>query len=193
MFLGFEGISLVSIAEYNTAVGFCKEEGGLLLGPELVQDWMLRRFDYSTIENIVNKPAGVAETIEVAHFWTGIYATYQELKKTLVEQVDEVLGHFSHAYSQGTSLYMILLSRTNREKSPAEAEEKLLNIWETIHKITSMTGAMAAHHHGVGIARMPIIAKELGTSMTILQLIKNALDPSNILCQGKLGISNFRK
>ena len=26
MFLGFEGISLVSIAEYNTAVGFCKEE-----------------------------------------------------------------------------------------------------------------------------------------------------------------------
>ena len=193
MFLGFEGISLVSSAEYNTAVGFCKEEGGLLLGPELVQDWMLRRFDYSTIENIVNKPAGVAETIEVAHFWTGIYATYQELKKTLVEHVDEVLGHFSHAYSQGTSLYMILLSRTNREKSPAEAEEKLLNIWETIHKITSMTGAMAAHHHGVGIARMPIIVKELGTSMTILQLIKNAVDPSNILCPGKLGISNFRK
>ena len=193
MFLGFEGISLVSSAEYNTAVGFCKEEGGLLLGPELVQDWMLRRFDYSTIEKIVNKPTGVAETIEVAHFWTGIYATYQELKKTLVEQVDEVLGHFSHAYSQGTSLYMILLSRTNKEKSPAEAEEKLLNIWETIHKITSTTGAMAAHHHGVGIARMPIIAKELGTSMTILQLIKNALDPSNILCQGKLGISNFRK
>ena len=111
----------------------------------------------------------------------------------MVEHVDEVLGHFSHAYSQGTSLYMILLSRTNREKSPAEVEEKLLNIWETIHKITSMTGAMAAHHHGVGIARMPIIAKELGTSITILQLIKNALDPSNILCQGKLGTSNFRK
>ena len=113
MFLGFEGISLVSSAEYNTAVGFCKEEGGLLLGPELVQDWMQRRFDYSTIENIVNKPTGVAETIEVAHFWTGIYATYQELKKTLVEQVDEVLGHFSHAYSQGTSLYMIPVSYTH--------------------------------------------------------------------------------
>ena len=56
-----------------------------------------------------------------------------------------------------------------------------------------MTGAMAAHHHGVGIARMPIIVKELGTSMTILQLIKNAVDPSNILCPGKLGISYFRK
>ena len=193
MFLGFEGISLVSSAEYQTAIGFCKEAGGLLLGRELVQDWMLRRFDYSTIEKIVSKPAGVAETVEVAHFWTGIYATYHELKKTLAEHVDEVLGHFSHAYPQGTSLYMILLSGTNREKSPAEAEEKLLNIWETIHKITSMTGAMAAHHHGVGIARMPIIVKELGTGMTILQLIKKAIDPSNVLCPGKLGFSASKK
>ena len=83
MFLGFEGISLVSSAEYKTAIGFCKEAGGLLLGRELVQDWMLRRFDYSTIKKIVSKPAGVAETVEVAHFWTGIYATYYELKKTL--------------------------------------------------------------------------------------------------------------
>jgi len=164
-----------------------------LLGPELVQDWMLRRFDYSSIEKIVSKPSGVAETVEVAHFWTGIYATYYELKKTLAEHVDEVLGHFSHAYPQGTSLYMILLSGTNREKSPAEAEETLRNIWKTTHKITSMTGAMAAHHHGVGIARMPIIVKELGTGMTILQLIKNAIDPSNVLCPGKLGISICKK
>jgi alkyldihydroxyacetonephosphate synthase len=88
---------------------------------------------------------------------------------------------------------MILLSGTNREKSPAEAEETLRNIWKTIHKITSMTGAMAAHHHGVGIARMPIIVKELGTGMTILQLIKNAIDPSNVLCPGKLGISTCKK
>ena len=193
MFLGFEGISLVSSAEYQTAIGFCKEAGGLLLGRELVQDWMLRRFDYSTIEKIVSKPAGVAETVEVAHFWTGIYATYYELKKTMAEHVDEVLGHFSHAYPQGTSLYMILLSGINREKSPADAEETLRKIWRTVHKITSINGAMAAHHHGVGIARMPIIVKELGTGMTILQLIKNAIDPSNVLCPGKLGISICKK
>ena len=48
---------------------------------------------------------------------------------------------------------------------------------------------MAAHHHGVGIARLPIIGKELGTGMIILQQIKKALDPSNVLCPGKLGLS----
>ncbi|GIT09410.1 MAG: hypothetical protein CM1200mP30_30400 [Pseudomonadota bacterium] len=36
---GFEGISLV-VRRIQTAGGFFKEEGGLLLGPELVQDWM---------------------------------------------------------------------------------------------------------------------------------------------------------
>ena len=189
MFLGFEGVGLVTSAEYETAMAFCKDAGGLLLGPELVQDWMLRRFDYSAVENIVSKPAGVAETLEVAHFWTEIYSTYHELKKTLAEYVDEVLGHFSHAYPQGTSLYMILLSLKDREKGPAEAEETLRKIWTTVYDITSRTGAMAAHHHGVGIARLPIIGKELGTGMIILQQIKKALDPSNVLCPGKLGLS----
>jgi alkyldihydroxyacetonephosphate synthase len=56
-----------------------------------------------------------------------------------------------------------------------------------------MTGAMAAHHHGVGIARMPIIVKELGTGMNILQQIKKAIDPSNVLCPGKLGFSACKK
>lgn len=188
MFLGFEGIETVARAEYEAAMAYCKEAGGVTLGPGLVQAWMQRRFDYSTVENIINRPAGVAETVEVAHFWSGIYETYLELKKALAESVEEVLGHFSHAYPQGTSLYMILLSPKGSESSAAEAEETLRQIWTTVHEVTSRTGAMAAHHHGVGIARLPVIREELGTGMTILEQVKHALDPSGVLCPGKLGL-----
>ena len=188
MFLGFEGMHLVANSEYNSAITFCKDAGGLLLGPKMVQDWMHRRFDYSTIEKIINTPGGLAETIEVAHFWTEIHSTYNELKKTFSVYIDEVLGHFSHAYPQGTSLYIILLNKKDSNKEPTETEEKLKDIWKSVHDITSKTGAMTAHHHGVGIARLPIIGKELGTGMFILNQIKNSLDPSNILCPGKLGL-----
>ena len=191
MFLGFEGRGMVTKAEYETALEFCRDAGGLVLGPELAHNWMSRRFDYSTIDNIISKPGGLAETLEVAHFWTDIYSTYQELKKTLVEYVDEVFGHFSHAYPQGTSLYMILLNKKESDKGPEVAEEKLRKIWNVVHEVTSRTGAMAAHHHGVGIARLPIIEKELGNGLVILQQIKKAMDPSNILCPGKLGLSKF--
>jgi FAD/FMN-containing dehydrogenase len=40
---------------------------------------------------------------------------------------------------------------------------------------------------------MPIIVKELGTGMNILQQIKKAIDPSNVLCPGKLGLSACKK
>ena len=38
---------------------------------------MLRRFDFSSVENLLAKPGGVAETIEVAHFWDQILGTYR--------------------------------------------------------------------------------------------------------------------
>jgi alkyldihydroxyacetonephosphate synthase len=188
MFLGFEGVETVAHAEYAEAMKICRAAGGRPVGPEPVLGWLERRFDFSAVENIVNSPSGVAETIEVANFWSGIHDTYIQLKTALAPYADEVLGHFSHVYEQGTSLYIILLRKPEEGKDAAGAERMLSEIWDIANRIALDTGAAVAHHHGAGLARLPVIREALGSSMTLLEALKQALDPEATLCPGKLGL-----
>ena len=122
----------------------------------------------------------------MAHFWSGILRTYNELKKVLAPLAMEVLGHFSHVYPQGTSLYMILLGKVEDEGA---AEECLTKIWNVAMNSCLERGAAISHHHGVGLARLPYICQELGTSKLVLQRMKEALDPAGVLNPCKLGLS----
>ena len=84
----------------------------------MAEAWM-KSADFSTMENVLKTYGGVAETIEVANNWSGISGTYDALTKALRPFADEVLGYFSHAYTDGVSLYVILLGQT---ESPKDAE-----------------------------------------------------------------------
>jgi alkyldihydroxyacetonephosphate synthase len=186
LLIGFEGVEDVAKAEYSAAVDICRAEDGKVLGPNTALAWMERRFDFSTVENLLEQPGGFAETIEISHFWTCILSTYNDLKEVLAPLATEVLGHFSHVYPQGTSLYMILLGKVEDD---AAAEERLMRIWDVAMNTCLERGAAISHHHGVGLARLPYICQELGTSKLVLQRIKEALDPAGVLNPGKLGLS----
>jgi alkyldihydroxyacetonephosphate synthase len=185
MFLGFEGLAAVAQAEYEAGMAICRAEGGRAMGADAVLAWMERRFDFSVVENILDRPGGFAETIETAHMWTGILPTYHALKEALLPLADEVLGHFSHAYPQGTSLYVILLGEA---ADAAAAEQRLQHIWELSMRICLEQGAVTSHHHGVGLARLPYIRQDLATGSIVLDRIKQALDPAGIMSPGKLGL-----
>lgn len=185
MFLGFEGRERVARAEYVEAMEICTQAGAEPIGAAPVEAWMARRYDFSTIENLLAEPGGLAETIEIAHFWDRILETYHELKEALAPFADEVLGHFSHVYAHGTSLYIILLGRAADD---ARAEQMLLEVWDTAMTICLKHGAVISHHHGAGLARQPYVNDALGTSHIVLQRIKDALDPAGIMNPGKLGL-----
>ncbi|WP_420632260.1 FAD-binding oxidoreductase [Candidatus Leptofilum sp.] len=185
MFLGFEGVETVAMAEYTAVMDICAAQGGEKIGPAPVEAWMDRRFDFSTVENILAENGGLAETIEIAHFWDGILETYYELKEALAPYAAEVLGHFSHVYPQGTSLYVILLGK---DTDDATAEANLLEIWDVAMRICVKNGAAISHHHGSGLARLPYVQDALGSSMPVLQKVKAALDPNDIMNPGKLGL-----
>ncbi len=185
MFLGFEGLKAVAEAEYNAVMEICAGAGSQKIGPAPVEAWMVRRFDFSTVEKLLAQPGGLAETIEIAHFWDGILDTYYALKAALAPYADEVLGHFSHVYPQGTSLYVILLGQA---KDDAAAETNILKIWETTMNICLDKGAAISHHHGVGLARAPYIRADLASSALVLDRIKVAIDPAGIMNPGKLGL-----
>ena len=52
MFLGFEGIEQIVDAEYDVVLGICDKHGGQPIGPEGVEGWLGRRYDFSAVENI---------------------------------------------------------------------------------------------------------------------------------------------
>ncbi len=183
MFLGFEGMRGVAEAEYQAALTMCRAEGGQLLGSTPVDEWMERRFDFSTIEGVLARPGGIAETIEIAHLWSKILDTYHRLKGALEPLTSEQLGHFSHVYSQGTSLYMIVFGEADDD---AAAEQRLLAIWDAAMRSCLETGAAISHHHGIGLARRRFLRQELSSSAVVLERIKAALDPADIMNPGKL-------
>ncbi len=181
--LGCEGLSDMAQSEYRATMQILQSEGGERLGPEIAQGWMDHRFDFSGVENRLAQPGGVAETIEIASMWDNILDTYQALKKKLSPLAEHVLGHFSHAYAQGVSLYMILLGEA--EDAPA-AVRRLEEIWDVAMKTSMEHGAAISHHHGIGLARQEYLRAELGASHDVLEQIKHALDPQGILNPGKL-------
>ena len=188
MLLGFEGLENVARAEYSSTIEICRLEGGQPIGQGPVLDWMERRFDFTTVENYQNQSGGYAETIEVADFWGGILETYQSLKIGLRPFSEAVLGHFSHSYTQGTSLYLILLGRAINDSA---AQAQLSSIWEAAMRICLERGAVISHHHGIGLARGVYLQQALGSSGFLLEKIKRALDPHAIMNPGKLNVSSI--
>lgn len=185
IFLGTRGPQQIADAEMEVLRALCLQHGGDELDAAPVRAWMGRRYDFSTVENLVGEHGGFAETIEVAHNWDGIGSLYSELKAALTPLADEVLSHFSHVYTQGTSMYVILLGRTESDEA---AIERLRQIWTTTMDICLLHGAELSHHHGGGLARSPYSRRSLGSAHLVLRRIKKALDPADILNPGKLGL-----
>ena len=181
--LGCEGLESMAQAEYQAALKILRLHGGEQFGSEIAQGWMDHRFDFSGVENRLAKSGGVAETIEIACLWDTILETYQALKSNLSPLAEHVLGHFSHAYPQGVSLYMILLGEVENAKT---AEMRLREIWDAAMRTSIEYGAAISHHHSIGLARQEYLRQELSSSFEVLQKIKDALDPQGILNPGKL-------
>lgn len=183
LFVGHEGIRAVAEAEHAAASAMIVTRGGSSIGSAPVEGWLGRRYDFSTIERRLEEVGGYAETIEVAADWSSIHRLYEALTAALRPLADQVLGHFSHIYPQGTSLYVILLGSAATDE---EAAERIRQIWAAAMTATKSSGGELSHHHGAGLARKPYIA-DLNPGVTALaRRIKAALDPRGTLNPGKL-------
>jgi alkyldihydroxyacetonephosphate synthase len=183
LFVSTEGSPAVAAAELEVASQRCRRYGGQDIGPEPVERWLRRRFDYSLLEQANTAEGQFIETIEVAHSWSGISATYDRLREGLTPLARDVWGHFSHAYAQGTSLYLILHGEAGDD---AQARAQLDAIWSRAMDATLETGGVIAHHHGVGLVRLPYVARQPGVGLPLFRQLKAALDPAGLLAPGRL-------
>jgi alkyldihydroxyacetonephosphate synthase len=178
LLVGFEGLPRVADAERDATAQILSDIGSTSMGPGPAEAWMATRNDFSRVENLLAEPGGYAETIEIADGWGNIAATYAAMKEALAPLADEVLGHFSHGYTDGTSLYLITLGRASDD---TQAVEHLEQIWSTAMTTALHCKAVISHHHGIGRARAPFLREQLQDGVTLLARLKEAFDPSTAL------------
>lgn len=184
-FVGSRGLKALASAELAAMSEIAARHGARSIGREPADAWLAQRFDFSTVERYVDTEGGFAETIEVAHNWDRIEELHSAMKAALRPLADEVLAHFSHVYTQGTSMYAILLGNAGDDQA---AVDRLGAIWATAMDVCLEHGAELSHHHGGGLARSPYARRALGSGHLVLRKLKSALDPDAILNPGKLGL-----
>jgi alkyldihydroxyacetonephosphate synthase len=73
-------------------------------------------------------------------------------------------------------------------KDDGAVEARYRAAWAEAAEATLAAGGSITHHHGVGLLKAPWLPQELGEGFEVLRAIKTALDPSNIMNPGKLGL-----
>jgi len=110
------------------------------------------------------------------------------MKNTVKENFPQAtfIGHFSHWYEWGCMLY----ARFIIDEPPKDAHEAVAlynKIWDMAIRAAIKEGGVINEHHGVGLKLGRIMKDLYGPAFKVLQDIKKALDPNNIMNPGKMG------
>jgi FAD/FMN-containing dehydrogenase len=76
---------------------------------------------------------------------------------------------------------------TRRTDTPADLAEVVAAVDEALMLAQDLGGSME-YVHGAGLRYAHLMAREHGTGLAMLQAIKQAIDPANLLNPGKLGL-----
>ncbi|MDR1572122.1 MAG: FAD-binding oxidoreductase [Clostridiales Family XIII bacterium] len=126
-------------------------------------------------------------TLEICANWGQIGEIYDEAMRTLPEVIPELVmlgGHVSHSYMNGTNVYFVYALKMGDPASAHLAQYRFVDaVCDVVLKYSSAT---IVHHHGVGKMRAGRIREELGSSFTLLEMLKQSIDPGNIMNPGCL-------
>ncbi|RKN47656.1 FAD-binding oxidoreductase [Micromonospora endolithica] len=180
---GYEGADVHPTAE--AAAGVLAAHGGVPLGAEAGQQWVRHRFDAPYLRDALLEAGAFAETLETAAYWSTLPQVYQRVRAALLDALPDgalVLGHVSHVYETGASLYFTVICSPGPDP---------IGRWHTAKAAAGdaiiAAGATITHHHGVGADHRQWYATEIGdVAVDLLRTVKRHLDPAGILNPGIL-------
>ncbi|MEN7528185.1 FAD-binding oxidoreductase [Cupriavidus sp. DL-D2] len=167
----------------------CAGLGDKLDGDAIFERWLDTRYlTGKSAEGFKRSPGFVADTLEMAGPWSDLAAIYTDVVAAINAVPGTLAGsaHQSHAYVDGACLYFSLrgdVAVENRQQWYRAA-------WDAANAVLIQYNAALSHHHGIGLLRAPYMADSLDTAFPVLEAVKRALDPQNILNPGKLGLSD---
>jgi alkyldihydroxyacetonephosphate synthase len=193
MFFTVEGPEGIPGAHGEAIHRIALSHGAEYIGTKAVDHWFLTRNRIcDTIgtekEYVKFRETNVYNaTLEICSNWEQIGPIYDEVRLTLPERFPELVmlgGHVSHSYMNGTNVYFVYALKMN---DPASAHLLQYRFVDAICAITlKYDSATTVHHHGVGKMRVGRIKEELGSSFALLKMMKQAVDPKNIMNPGCL-------
>jgi alkyldihydroxyacetonephosphate synthase len=189
MILGFDGWQDVAAAQEARARAICDSLGARDLGREPGERWWNHRYDFYYPPLSLHLPAmyGTVETVATFDRIEGVY----QAKKAAIEGTFghlgvEYIGHFSHWFPWGASLYDRFLLK-DAPPDPAEAQALHDRIWDVAVMTSLQHGGMINEHHGVGLKLSRFMPTQYGSAWPLLEAIKHAIDPNGIMNPGKVG------
>lgn len=186
LMLEVAGAQPVAEAETDLAMAICKENAGGVISSTALDRWKEKRFQSHSDEFV--KSGGFYDTIEVAAPWSVQSEMYDEIRREVDQKygaLPSISAHWSHAYSDGACMYMTVKIP---KVDDATGFQIHADIWEIAMRICTEKGGTISHHHGIGYFRGAWMTKELNEGFTILQGLKDVIDPAHVLNPGKLGL-----
>jgi alkyldihydroxyacetonephosphate synthase len=191
MIIGFDGFAEIAAAQDARAMAICGDLGARDLGREPGERWWEHRYDFYYPPLSLKLPAmfGTVETVSTFDRIEQIY----HAKKAAIEdafgaQGVGYIGHFSHWWRWGASLYdRFLLKETPAD--PREAQDLHDRIWDVAVRTSLANGGMINEHHGVGLKLSRFMKEQYGTAWPLVERLKQAIDPNGIMNPGKVGFA----
>ncbi|MCB9557552.1 MAG: FAD-binding oxidoreductase [Deltaproteobacteria bacterium] len=184
MIVGVEGDRALAEAE----AAYCHEQiiccEGDRLDDEIGISWFENRYGVSFKMSPLFMANAFVDTMEVAAPWHKLMRVYRDVHQALSADA-LVLAHFSHAYTDGCSIYFTFVSRGSDRTGAQALYDRL---WQSALAAADTAGAAVSHHHGIGLAKAEFMKAEHGHGMTTLRALKTVFDPHGIMNPGKLGL-----
>jgi alkyldihydroxyacetonephosphate synthase len=189
MIIGFDGFADIAALQEARAMEMCQALGAQDLGREPGQRWWDHRYDFYYPPHTLKLPA-MFGTIETVSTFDRIERIY-DAKKAAIEGTFghlgvEYIGHFSHWWRWGASLYDRFLLKQAPE-DPREAQALHDRVWDVAVQTSLAHGGMVNEHHGVGLKLSRFMPAQYGAAWPLMERIKDAMDPNRIMNPGKVG------
>ena len=167
----------------------------------LVERWLGHRNDVSSLGPLWQGGV-VVDTVEISARWSALPGLYDAVCSALLAQEGTLVAssHQSLAYTDGACLYFTFAGRhpgMERDQPPPDDlvewnEQYYRAAWDAVTEATQAAGGAISHHHGIGLNRARFLPGAMGPAFAILEAVKHALDPKDLLNPGKLGLPTDR-
>jgi alkyldihydroxyacetonephosphate synthase len=181
----FSGKKALAQVERQLALEICAQHDAVTTDDAPYQHWEETRFhSYSTQWQT---DGYFMDTVEITGNWSKLADMYEAMHQAVHAIHPEIHfgAHWSHVYPEGACQYMTIRLPPMDQDSALKLHKKA---WDTIESICLDMQGSIAHHHGAGLFRGPWMQQELNVGLDMIQILKDGLDPDNLMTPGKLGL-----
>jgi len=186
---GFDGYKDIVDIQLKLAMEICMETATEDLGSKFGESWWKNKYKFFYPPYIMDLPEafGTMDTVATYDKIEPIYKGMKEVAESYPGT--KFIAHFSHWYEWGCMMYdRFIIHPDYVPEDPAEAMSLYNELWFKCIRVAIENGGVLNEHHGIGIKMGYMMREQYGNAFQVIDGMKKALDPNNIMNPGKMGL-----